>query len=170
MALVSRPRNLALPSRLEEQVAIADEILVPTLNNALCKEIGPLVAEQTGRGRPINTGTPETPERRAAIPEFKSDAVEWYGGQSTLKRQEPPQRYLTRTVQNYIDGTLLYSENSRDDRAPDPYDDDAYRSAVIYVGRALAASASADDVPSRQAQPRVAMTKHIGTDAAPSDG
>jgi hypothetical protein len=46
---------------------------------------------------------------------------------------------LTRTTQSYIDAALLYSGNLRDDRGPDPYDNEAYESAIIYVGGPLAA-------------------------------
>jgi hypothetical protein len=55
------------------------------------------------------------------------------------QQSSEPQRYLTRTTQSYIDAALLYSGNLRDDRGPDPYDNEAYESAIIYVGGPLAA-------------------------------
>ncbi len=54
-----------------------------------------------------------------------------------MSMQSPP-RYLTRTLQQYIDGMLLYSENLQDDRAPDPYDNTAYDSAIVALGGPLA--------------------------------
>ena len=43
-----------------------------------------------------------------------------------LNEHANPPRYLTRTVQQYIDGMLLYSENLHDDRGPDPFDKPTY--------------------------------------------
>ncbi len=56
----------------------------------------------------------------------------------SISHSEPP-RYLTRTLQDYVDGVLLYSENLYNDRGPDPFDNDAYDSAIVYVGGPLAA-------------------------------
>jgi hypothetical protein len=51
---------------------------------------------------------------------------------------EPP-RYLTRTLQSYVDGILLYSENMYAERGPDSFDNDAYISAVVFYGGPLGA-------------------------------
>ena len=68
----------------------------------------------------LATGEPDSPERKSAIPKFKADTLEWAGRlQSILNDHAEPPRYLTRTLQRYIDGMLLYSENMYPDRAPD---------------------------------------------------
>ena len=48
-----------------------------------------------------------------------------------------PPRYLTRTLQEYIDGMLLYSENMYNDRGSDPFDNTTYESAIVAYGGPL---------------------------------
>ena len=55
-----------------------------------------------------------------------------------LNEHADPPRYLTRTLQQYIDGMLLYSENIYADRGPDPFDKRTYDSAVVAYGGPLA--------------------------------
>lgn len=137
--LTAAQRELPTP-RAQDNDPVSAELLIPEVDKALCKEIGPLLKEETDRASDFVTTAPESAERRAAIPKFKRDTVDWYRrAQSALNRHRKPDRYLTRTVQNYIDGALLYSENLHADRGPDPYDNDAYESAIIFVGGPLAA-------------------------------
>ncbi len=59
-----------------------------------------------------DAGPPGSPERSAAIPKFKTDTLDWATRmQKLLNDHADPPRYLTRTLQKYIDGMLLYSEN-----------------------------------------------------------
>lgn len=141
MALMTTQRDPVATPVAEKPISPAEELLVPDADKPLCKDIGPLLREETDRASDFVAATaPESPERRAAIPKFRSDTLDWYRrAQSILNRHLEPDRYLTRTIQSYIDGALLYSENLHDDRGPDPYDNDAYRSAIIYVGGPLAA-------------------------------
>ncbi len=68
-------------------------------------------------------GEPDSPERLAAIPKFKAETLEWAMRiQTLLNEHADPPRYLTRTLQRYIDGMLLYSENMYPDRGPDAFD------------------------------------------------
>jgi hypothetical protein len=141
IGLVTVQRNAAPIPRPVTTHAVADELLVPDADKALCRDVGPLIREQSDRVSTfINTGIPESAERRAAIPKFRADTLEWYGRiQSKVNGYLSPQRYLTRTVQSYLDGMLLYSENLHDDRGPDAFDNEAYNSAVVYMGGPLAA-------------------------------
>jgi hypothetical protein len=78
-AIVTVKREPAPTPPPEKQLLIADDLLVTDADKALCEEIGPLLKEQTDRGRAfINTGVPESPERRVATRTFKADTVEWY--------------------------------------------------------------------------------------------
>ncbi len=87
----------------------------------------------------LATGEPDSPERKSAIPKFKNETLDWANQlQSILNEHAEPPRYLTRTLQHYIDGMLLYSEGMYPDRAPDAYDNDAYDSAAIAYGGPLA--------------------------------
>ncbi len=71
---------------------------------------------------------------------FKADTLDWAGRiQEVLNAHATPPRYLTRTLQQYIDGMLLYSENMYKVRGPDRFDNDAYNSSVVYYGGPLGA-------------------------------
>lgn len=120
--------------------AAPQELFVDEADKALCEVIGPLMQEETDRGKAfLNSGEPDSPERKAAVPKFKAETVDWANRiQKLLNEHADPPRYLTRTLQQYIDGMLLYSENLRDDRAPDPYDSKAYEAAIVFVGGPLA--------------------------------
>jgi hypothetical protein len=120
--------------------AALQELFDDEVDKALCEVIGPLMQEETDRGKAfINSGEPDSPERKAAVPRFKAETLDWASRiQKLLNEHANPPRYLTRTLQQYVDGMLLYSENLRDDRAPDPYDNKAYEAAIIAVGGPLA--------------------------------
>ena len=126
---VSAPTSTSAPQELFDDDADKD----------LCEAIAPLMREETDRGKAFIASDPDSPERKAAIPAFKSETLDWATRiQKELDDHAVPPRYLTRTLQQYIDGMLLYSENLREDRAPDPYDNKAYEAAVIAVGGPLA--------------------------------
>jgi hypothetical protein len=116
-----------------------EELFVEDADKALCEVIGPLMREETERANAfLATGEPNSPERKGAIPKFKADTFEWANRlQSLLNKHAEPPRYLTRTLQNYIDGMLLYSENMYPDRPPDAYDNQTYDSAAIAYGGPL---------------------------------
>lgn len=120
---------------------VSQELMDPAADEALCEAIGPLMREQADRSKDLsNTGTPDSSERSAAIPKFKADSLAWADKlQPLINSHSEPPRYLTRTLQDYLDGVLLYSENLYADRGPDSYDDDAYISAGVFYGGPLAA-------------------------------
>jgi hypothetical protein len=116
------------------------EIFVDDADKALCEDIGPLMREETTRTTAyIQSGDPDSPARMAAIPKFKADTLDWANRiQPLLNDHTDPPRYLTRTLQQYIDGMLLYTENLHGDRAPDAFDNTTYESAVVALGGPLA--------------------------------
>jgi hypothetical protein len=119
--------------------ALPQELFVDEADKSLCEAIAPLMREESERGKAFIKSDPDSPERKAAIPPFRSETLEWAGRiQTILNEHGDPPRYLTRTLQQYIDGMLLYSENLHEDRAPDPYDNTAYEAAIIAVGGPLA--------------------------------
>ena len=117
----------------------AQKLFVEDADKALCEAIGPLMREETERANAfLATGEPNSPERKAAIPDFKRSTLEWANNvQSLLNEHADPPRYLTRTLQDYIDGMLLYSENMYPDRPADAYDNQTYDSAAIAYGGPL---------------------------------
>ncbi len=58
--------------------------------------------------------------------------------QAMLNGHADPLRYLTSTLERYIDGMLLYSENINKERGPDQFDNTTYDSAIVAVGGPLA--------------------------------
>ena len=61
------------PSQAEEQ-----ELFVKDADKALCEVIGPLMQEETDRGKAfLNSGEPASAERKAAVPKFKSETSDW---------------------------------------------------------------------------------------------
>ncbi len=59
------------------------------------------------------------------------------GFRRCLNEHAEPPRYLTRTLQQYIDGMLLYSENMYPERGTDPFDNTTYDSAIVAYGGPL---------------------------------
>lgn len=127
------------PPPLTPQAA-PQEIFVDDADKALCEVVGPLMREETDRTTAfLNSGEPDSPARKAAIPKFQSETLDWAKRiEAILNDHANPPRYLTRTLQQYIDGMLLYTENLHDDREPDPFDNTTYESAVVALGGPLA--------------------------------
>jgi len=95
-------------------------------------------SDQTKRAF-TDAGEAGSPQRAAAIPKFKSDTLDWANRlQKVLNEHSDPPRYLTRTVQEYIDGMLLYTENIYEDRQPDVFDKATWDSANVAYGGPLA--------------------------------
>ena len=60
----------------------------------------------------LRSGAPESPRASDAIAKFKAETLQWADRiQAVLDDHAEPPRYLTRTLQRYVDGLLLYSEN-----------------------------------------------------------
>jgi hypothetical protein len=123
----------------ETRKAAPQELFVDDADKALCEAIGPLMKQSDESKQAYQaSGTPGSPERAAAIPKFKSDTLNWAGRiQELLNAHSEPPRYLTRTLQEYIDGMLLYTENIYPDRQPDSFDKATWDSAVVAYGGPL---------------------------------
>jgi hypothetical protein len=145
VAVVLSIISVVSESELEPQPAPATPKSVPQqlfadgADKALCEAIGPLMKESDESKRSFQeSGTPGSPERAAAIPKFKTDTLDWAGRiQKVLNEHSEPPRYLTRTLQQYIDGMLLYTENIYPDRQPDSFDKATWDLAVVAYGGPL---------------------------------
>lgn len=117
----------------------SQELFVDDADKALCEVIAPLMKESDEKNRVLtNAGPPGSPERSAVIPEFKKHTLDWASRmQKLIDDHADPPRYLTRTLQKYVDGSLLYSENIYPDRPPDSYDGAVWDSAAVAYGGPL---------------------------------
>ena len=72
----SRAPSLSQPPATPQ--AEPQELFVDDADKALCEAIGPLMREETDRANAfLATGEPDSPERKAAIPTFKADTLDW---------------------------------------------------------------------------------------------
>jgi hypothetical protein len=92
-----------------------------TADKALCEAIAPLIKESTEQKNAfVALGHTGTPERDAGIPDFRSKTQEWVGqAQQVLDEHSIPPRYVTRTLQRYIDDMRLYVASIRPGPATD---------------------------------------------------
>lgn len=116
-----------------------EELFVDDADKALCEAIAPLMKESDDKNQALtNAGPPGSPERSALIPEFKNHTLDWATRmQKLINEHADPPRYLTRTLQAYVDSSLLYSENIYPDRPPDSYDGAVWDSAAVAYGGPL---------------------------------
>lgn len=105
---------------------------------ALCGALPDLMRESTSRRNAFIQTPVDSPERRAAIPRFKAESEDWANRvQQVIAAHSSPDRYLTRTLQRYVDDILLYSQNIYPERSFDKFDDATWNLAVVDYGGAL---------------------------------
>jgi hypothetical protein len=139
LSLVGLTRTPVPQPTREMPEAGSQQLFVDDADTALCEAIAPLMKESDEKNRILtNAGPPGSPERSAVIPEFKKHTLDWAARMQRLldEHAEPP-RYLTRTLQQYLDSSLLYSENIYPDRPPDSYDSAVWDSAAVAYGGPL---------------------------------
>ncbi|KUI36229.1 hypothetical protein [Mycobacterium sp. GA-2829] len=90
-------------------------------DRSLCEAIEPLIKESSAQKNAfVALGRTGTPERDAGIAEFASQTKDWVGrSQDVLDDHSEPPRYLTRTLQRYIDDMRLYAASLRPGPAAD---------------------------------------------------
>lgn len=90
-------------------------------DRALCEAIAPLIKESSGNKNDfVKLGEPGSPERNAGIPNFVEITQDWVSrAQEVLDAHAEPPRYLTRTLQRYVDDMRLFVDGLR----PGPEDD-----------------------------------------------
>src|SRR5262245_41706600 len=105
----------------------------------LCQAIGPLMKENDDRSNAfLATGDPGSPEQDAALPKFVTDTQDWARRtQDVLDANTEPSRFLTRTLQRYVDDMQLFVASVR----PGPgtkYDEAAWTDSIVAYGGPLA--------------------------------
>ena len=108
-------------------------------DRALCEAIPDLMRERDEADQALQALPPaQTPERDAAIPGYKAAVQDWANRiQKVLATHADPDRYLTRTLQRYIDDKLLYAQNIYLGKPADPFDEDTWNVGVVDYGGAL---------------------------------
>ena len=105
----------------------------------LCQAIGPLMKENDDRSNAfLATGDPGSPQQDAALPKFVTDTQDWARRtQDVLDANAAPSRFLTRTLQRYVDDMQLFVASVR----PGPgtkYDEAAWTDSIVAYGGPLA--------------------------------
>jgi hypothetical protein len=139
LSIITATRGPEPAPRPETPKAEPQELFDEGSDKTLCQAIGPLMKESDESKQAYQaSGVPGSPERAAAMAKFKTDTLDWASRiQEVLNSHSEPPRYLTRTLQEYIDGMLLYTENIYPDRQPDSFDKVTWDSAVVAYGGPL---------------------------------
>jgi hypothetical protein len=124
--------SLAMPAKQAESAERA-QLFVDSADRSLCDEVGPLMKEsRQAKNTFSGVGPQGSPEHRAAIAKFVSDTRDWASRtQQVLNERSDGSRYLTRTLQRYIDDMLLFVGTVAPDRDPDPADSQAWDLSIV---------------------------------------
>lgn len=104
-------------------------------DKALCEKVGPLLREALDNGRRfVALGDPGTPARDAGITAYRDEVEGWARRvQDVMDADAAPQRFLTRTLQSFVDLSRLYAGNVRP--GPEkPTDAEAWDAGTIALG------------------------------------
>ena len=104
----------------------------------LCEALPDLMRERNEADRVYQALPVGSAERSAAMPAYKNSVQDWARRtQDVLAAHATPDRYLTRTLQRYIDDTLLYAQNIYPNRPADQFDEATWNAGVVDYGGAL---------------------------------
>jgi hypothetical protein len=100
----------AKPTTSSAPTAGGDTIVA---DKALCEAIAPLMKESSARKNAFTDSGPDgSPERDAALQDFRDKTEDWVGrAQAALGDHSDPPRFLTRTLQRYIDDMRMLASN-----------------------------------------------------------
>jgi hypothetical protein len=117
--------------------ASAQQIFADDADRALCQAIAPLMKDIAEQNRAFAALSPGSPEQGTAIPAYKAFIEGWAEKtQAELNKFASPPRFLTRTLQSYIDDKLLYVEMVQPGHV-DPFDEPTWTQASIDAGGPL---------------------------------
>ena len=103
-------------------------------DKALCQAISPLIKESNAEAKAYTSTANGTPERDAATPGFVNQTDDWVKrAQSVLDQYSTPSRYLTRTLQRYIDDMRLLASSLRPGPSTDA-DRAAWNDSLVALG------------------------------------
>lgn len=124
----------------------APQVFVDDADRDLCQAMGPLMRESSdSRNALTRSGAPNTPERKAAIPQFVTDAYDWSRrAQDVLNQHSDPPRFLARNFQRYIDDAIMYAEALSPDRDASIYENQLYDFGVMDLSGLIGRCADVD--------------------------
>lgn len=116
----------------------APQLFNDDADRALCQAIPDLMRERNTADRQYQGLPPAgSPERIAAMPAYKQAMEDWARRmQKVIAEHAAPDRYLTRTLQRYVDDKLLYTQNIYPDKN-DRFDGVTWDTGVVSYGGAL---------------------------------
>jgi hypothetical protein len=122
------------------------QLFVDDADRDLCKAMGSLMRESSdSRNALTRSGAPNTPERKAAIPQFITDAYDWsHRAQEVLNQHSSPPRFLVRNFQRYIDDSIMYAEALSPDRDASIYENQIYDSGIMDLSGLIGRCADVD--------------------------
>jgi hypothetical protein len=84
-------------------------------DKALCEAIAPLMKESSGQKNAFTDLGPDgSPQRDAGLQSFRDETQDWVTrAQAALDEHADPPRFLTRTLQRYMDDMRMLSSNLR---------------------------------------------------------
>lgn len=138
LSKVSQVQSMPSPSPTTVTAPAAAPLLFDdAADRALCQAIPDLMRERNNADNAYQALAAGSPERRAAMPAYKAGVQDWAGRMEVLlAAHAQPDRYLTRTLQRYVDDKLLYAQNIYPSKV-DPFDKPTWDMGVVDYGGAL---------------------------------
>jgi hypothetical protein len=103
-------------------------------DKALCQAIAPLIKDSNAEAKAYTSTANGTPERDAATPGFVNQTNDWVKrAQPVLDQYSTPPRFLTRTLQRYIDDMRLFANSLRPGPSTDA-DRAAWNDSLVALG------------------------------------
>lgn len=139
VSLVRKPdtQTPAQPTPTPTATVPAQALFVEDADRSLCEAIAPLMKEIVFQNQAFGPLVPGSPEQGAAIPGYRAFVEDWAARiQPILNQHDEPPRYLTRTLQAYVDDKLLYVELVQPGHV-DSYDNDTWNQSGIDYGGPL---------------------------------
>ncbi|WP_441964609.1 hypothetical protein [Mycolicibacterium houstonense] len=136
IAVSKQPQAQQPPA--QQTPAAAPILFDEQADRALCEALPDLMRERNAADTAFQALPPAgSAQRNAAIPQYKNDVQDWaQRTQDVLAAHSAPDRYLTRTLQRYIDDKLLYAQNIYPNKT-DPFDEATWNAGVVDYGGAL---------------------------------
>lgn len=132
VSLVSAHRNT--PGTATQPEATNQSASTTESDKALCQAIAPLVKESNAEAKAYTSTANGTPERDAATPGFVNQTNDWVKrAQPVLDQYSIPPRFLTRSLQRYIDDMRLFANSLRPGPSTDA-DRAAWNDSLVALG------------------------------------
>jgi len=141
VSLVREPKvetTTAPPPPTPQPTAAANEIFNDAADKPLCEAIAPLMRGLVEQNRAYAAFKPGSPEQGNVIPSYRRFVEDWARAvQLELNKHANPSRFLTRTLQAYVDDKLLYVELVMPGQV-ETYDEATWIQGAVDYGGALA--------------------------------